>query len=256
MQVAAVPSLLFCQLVEADLTEARTCSLGCGPVVFIVKYPQMKFEIVTIFPEFFESFKKEALISRAQDKKIISIKTHNLRKYSGDERGTVDSRPYGGGAGMVLLFEPIRRAIAAIRKSKKTRVVAFNPKGKKFDQAMARKWAKLDQLIMFCGRYEGIDERVMKEIADEEISIGDYVLFGGEVPAMVVMEAVTRLIPGAVGKEESVANESFSNGATKEHPQYTRPEVIVLGKKKLRVPKVLLSGNHKEINEWRRKNSC
>lgn len=215
----------------------------------------MKFDIVSIFPDFFESFKQEALISRAQAKKLISIKTHNLRKYSGDERGTVDGRPYGGGAGMVLLFEPIRKALAKIKKSKKSKVIVFNPKGKKFDQAMARKWAKLDQLIMVCGRYEGIDERVMTELADEEISIGDYVLFGGEVPALVVMEAVTRLIPGAVGKEESVANESFSKGLAKEHPQYTRPEVITFGKKKLRVPKVLLSGNHKNIAEWRRKQS-
>ena len=215
----------------------------------------MKFEVVTIFPDFFESFKSEALISRAQKKKIISIKTHNLRDYADDKRGTIDGRPYGGGAGMVLLFEPIRKALSKIKKSKKTKVIVFNPKGKKFNQEMARKWAKLDRLVMICGRYEGIDERAIKELADEEISIGDYVLFGGEVPAMVVMEAVTRLIPGAVAKEESTQNESFSDGSNLEHPQYTRPEVIAFGKKKLRVPKVLLSGNHKDIEEWRRKHS-
>ncbi len=215
----------------------------------------MKFDIVTIFPSFFESFKQEALIARAQAKKLISINTHFLRDYADDERGTIDGRPYGGGAGMVLLFDPIYKAVKKIKKSKKTKVIVFNPKGKKFDQAMARKFAKLDQLILICGRYEGIDERVMSEIADEEVSIGDYVLFGGEVPAMVVMEAVTRLIPGAVAKEESTANESFSDGANLEHPHYTRPEVISIGKKKLRVPKVLLSGDHKKIAEWRKKNS-
>ncbi len=215
----------------------------------------MQFDIITIFPEFFESFKQEALISRAQARKLISIQTHNLRDYADDERGTIDGRPYGGGAGMVLLFEPLRKAIKAIRKKKKVTIVVFNPKGKKFDQAMAKKWAKLDQLIMICGRYEGIDQRVIDELADEEISVGDYVLFGGEVPAMAVMEAVSRLIPGVVAKEESTQNESFSNGSNLEHPHYTRPEVVVLGKKKLRVPKVLLSGDHKKIAEWREKNT-
>lgn len=225
----------------------------------------MKFDIITIFPNFFDSFQGEALIARAQAKNLISIKTHSLRDYADDERGTIDGRPYGGGAGMVLLFEPIRKAVQkTYSKSKKTKVIVFNPKGKKFTQEMARKWAKLDQIIMICGRYEGIDERVMTELADEEISIGDYVLFGGETPAMVVMEAVTRMIPGAIGKQESIENESFkeAKGLAKkqltkfiEYPHYTRPEVITLGKKKLRVPKVLLSGNHKEIDAWREKNS-
>ncbi|HVZ11034.1 MAG TPA: tRNA (guanosine(37)-N1)-methyltransferase TrmD [Candidatus Paceibacterota bacterium] len=215
----------------------------------------MKFDIVTIFPEFFESFANEALIARARAKKLISIRTCNLRKYSGDERGTIDGRPYGGGAGMVFLFAPIARALAKIKPAKKSRVIVFNPKGKTFTQADARRLAKYDQLVLICGRYEGIDQRVIDELADEEISIGNYVLFGGEVPAMVVMEAVTRLVPGAVAKEESTANESFSDGATREHPHYTRPEVIVWDKKKLRVPKVLLSGDHRKIAEWRRKYS-
>lgn len=213
----------------------------------------MKFEVITIFPNFFESFKNEALIARAQAKKLISINTHDLRKFAEDKRGTIDGRPYGGGAGMVFLFEPINKALKKIKKSKKTKIVVFNPKGKKFNQAMAKKWSKLDQVIMICGRYEGIDERVMTELADEEISIGDYVLFGGEVPAMIVMEAVTRLIPGAVAKEESTQNESFSKGSNLEHPQYTRPEIIRFGKKNLKVPKVLLSGNHRKIDEWRLK---
>lgn len=243
----------------------------------------MKFNIITIFPNFFASFKNEALISRAQKKKLISITTHNLRDYADDARGTVDGRLYGGGAGMVLLFSPIYKAVKKIKSKvkspkSKVKVIVFNPKGKKFTQEMARNWSKLDQLIMICGRYEGIDERVMTEVADEEISIGDYVLFGGEVPAMVVMEAVTRLLPGALGNAESVKEESFAKGvrckeygvenknkkkhslqlthySLKEYPHYTRPEVVVLKTKKLRVPKVLLSGNHKKIEEWRKKHS-
>ncbi len=222
----------------------------------------MRFDIITIFPQLFENFKKEALISRAQEKKLIFIKTHFLRNYTNDAHKTVDDRPYGGGAGMVLMVEPIAKAIKDIKRQVKSKIIVFSPKGKKFDQAMARKWSKLDQLIMICGRYEGIDERVAQYIADEEISIGDYVLFGGEVPAMVVMEAVTRLIPGAVGKQSSIEDESFSSkgilsklGKKLEHPHYTRPEVFEINKKKTRVPKVLLSGDHKKIEEWRKKYS-
>ena len=216
----------------------------------------MKFEIITIFPQLFDSFKNEALMKRAQKNKIVSVDTYFLRDQAIDKRGTVDDRPYGGGAGMVLMFEPIYKTLKKIKKKKKSKVIVFNPKGKKFTQEMARDWSKLDQLIMICGRYEGIDERVMKELADEEISIGDYVLFGGEVPAMVVMEAVTRLLPGAVGKQESVQNESFSESDSNlEYPHYTRPEVIKVGKKKLKVPEVLLSGDHKKIEEWRKKKS-
>lgn len=220
----------------------------------------MRFNIITIFPSIFDSFLKEALIARAQKKKIISIQVHNLRDFTTDTHKTVDDRPYGGGAGMVMMVEPLMKAVqSAKRKAKsakqKTRVILFSAKGKKFNQARARKWAKEgSQLIMICGRYEGIDERVAKYIADEEISIGDYVLFGGEVPAMAVMEAVTRLLPGAVGKKESVADESFSKNYL-EYPHYTRPEVVAIGGKKRRVPKVLLSGNHKEIEDWRRKES-
>ena len=237
----------------------------------------MRFDIITIFPQFFESFKTEALISRAQKKELVSINVHNLRDFADDKRGTVDDRPYGGGAGMVLMFQPIYKAVEKVsaqggsasgRKGKskklKTKVIVFNPKGKKFTQAMAREWGKLDQLVMICGRYEGIDERVMTDVADEEISIGDYVLFGGEVPAMVVMEAITRLLPGAIGKQESLKDESFNDAGemgkeqlTKfiEYPHYTRPEVVVVKKRKITVPDVLLSGDHKKIEEWRREQS-
>lgn len=233
----------------------------------------MRFKIITIFPEIFKSFLREALIARAQKKRIISIRLHNLRGWTHDAHKTVDDRPYGGGAGMVMMAEPILKAVSALRKSKinpstssgqKSKIILFSVKGKKFDQAMARRLAKYNQLIMICGRYEGIDERVAKYIADEEISIGDYVLFGGEIPAMVVIEAVTRLIPGAVGKRQSIEDESFAKvkGLEKqqmqgllEYPHYTRPEVIKIGGKVRRVPKVLLSGDHKKIEKWRREQS-
>ncbi len=217
-----------------------------------------KFDVITIFPNFFESFKKEALISRAQKKNIISINTHNLRDFAIDKRGTIDDRPYGGGAGMVLLFEPIYKAVKKMKtksSKKKTKIIVFNPKGKKFNQAIAKRWSKYDQLIMICGRYEGIDERVIKNVADEEVSIGDYVLFGGEVPAMVVMEAVTRLLPGAIGKQGSLKDESFNTPEFIEYPHYTRPEITTTKGKKLKVPDVLLSGNHKKIEDWRKKHS-
>ena len=234
----------------------------------------MKFDILSIFPGLFENFQKEALVSRAQDKKLISIHTHNMRDYAeaGDAHKTVDGRPYGGGAGMVMMASPIAKALAKIQKPKskssignhKSKIIVFSAKGKVFDQASARRYAKLDQLIMICGRYEGIDERVAQYIADEEISIGEYVLFGGEVPAMVVMEAVTRLVPGAVGKQASIKDESFKHlgGIEKEmmekyieYPHYTRPETIEIKGKKRSVPSVLLSGNHKKIDEWRHKHS-
>ncbi len=165
---------------------------------------------------------------------------------------------------MVLKIEPIFKAVKAMRAKKgKTRVILLSAKGKTFSQRKARELVKYDQLVFICGRYEGVDERVAKYVADEEISIGNYVLFGGEVPAMVIMEAVSRLVPGVVAKEESDKNESFSNLKLKiknlklyrEHPHYTRPEVFILNGKKLKVPPVLLSGNHKKIEEWRTKNS-
>jgi tRNA (guanine37-N1)-methyltransferase len=215
----------------------------------------MKFDIITIFPNFFDSFKGEALIARAIKKKLLKIETHNLRDWTTDNHKTVDGRPYGGGAGMVMLIDPIYKAAKSIKKNKKSRIILLSAKGKLFNQKKARELSKYDQLVFVCGRYEGVDERVAKHIADEEISIGEYVLFGGEVATMVIMEAVSRLIPGVIAKEESVANESFSSGSNREHPQYTRPEVFEIGKKNLKVPAVLLSGNHKKIEEWREKNS-
>jgi len=225
----------------------------------------MKFDIITIFPELFKSFSNEALIARAQVKKIIEIKTHFLRDSGEGPHRKVDDRPYGGGAGMVLMPAPIAKELKKISakggsasggKKSKCKIIVFSAKGKKFNQATARRYSKLDQLIMICGRYEGIDERVAQYLADEEVSIGEYVLFGGEVPAMVVMEAVTRLLPGALGKPASLDEESFSDvtrytlhDTRKEYPHYTRPEVFG----KYKVPPVLLSGNHAKIAEWRKK---
>lgn len=228
----------------------------------------MKVNIVTIFPGLFGGFLSESLLARAQKKRLLTIKTHDLRKWTNDRHKTVDDRPYGGGAGMVLKIQPIYDAVESL-KSKiknqnvkfKSRTILLSAKGKTFTQKDARRLSKYDQLIFVCGRYEGVDERVAKYVADEEISIGNYVLFGGEVASMVVVEAVSRLIPGVVQKEESIKNESFSDkeAKVKEYPQYTRPEVFVpktsIKGKKWKVPDVLLSGNHKKIDEWRKKQS-
>ncbi|MBI4053844.1 MAG: tRNA (guanosine(37)-N1)-methyltransferase TrmD [Candidatus Doudnabacteria bacterium] len=220
----------------------------------------MRFDVITIFPEIFQGFTQAALIARAVKKKIISVRLHNLRRWTKDAHRTVDDRPYGGGPGMVLLVKPISAAVRSLARSKKSRVILFSAKGRKFNQQSAKRLAKFDQLIMICGRYEGVDERVARYIAQEELSIGDYVLFGGEVPAMVVIEAVTRLLPGAIGKQSSLAEESFDFSSKVEqkelaglveYPHYTRPESFLIGGKPRRVPKVLLSGNHTEIAKWR-----
>ncbi len=215
----------------------------------------MKFDILTIFPEMFDSYVNESILKRAQEKKLISIKAHNIRAYTKDKHRKVDDRPFGGGAGMVMMFQPIADAVAKIRKQKlgnrkkrKTRVILFSTRGRTFDAKAAQRLAKYDQLIFICGRYEGVDERVADAIADEEISIGDFVLTGGELPAMVVIDSVSRQIPGVLGKAESLEEEQGS------YKTYTRPEVIVWNKKKFKVPKVLTEGNHKKIQEWRSSN--
>lgn len=234
----------------------------------------MKFDVLTIFPQIFsakDGYLNQSIIKRAQEKKLVQVKAHDIRKFSKDRHKKVDDRPFGGGAGMVLLFEPIARAVQKVRirnqesrikngaKAKKTRTILFSTRGKKFTNKEAKRLAKYDQLVLICGRYEGVDERVVKTVADEEISIGDYVLTGGELAAMVVIDSVSRQIPGVLGKKESLEEEQGS------YPTYTRPEIIELkvkskkGKeektkgKKLIVPKVLLSGNHKEISKWREK---
>lgn len=222
----------------------------------------MKFDIITIFPELFNDFTSQTLVARAIKKKLISIQTHQLRDWTTDNHKTVDGRPYGGGAGMVLMVEPIAKAVKKVSRGENARIVLLSAKGKPFTQKEAHRLAKYDRVVFICGRYEGVDERVATDIADEELSVGPYVLFGGEIPAMVVIEAVSRLIPGVI-KMESLQEESFWNTTLKkeitgtkglEYPHYTRPEVFVLKGKKLRVPKVLLSGNHADINAWRDNN--
>jgi tRNA (guanine37-N1)-methyltransferase len=214
------------------------------------------FHIITIFPKIFDSFLRESFIKKAQERKLIKIKIYNLRDFSTDKRKTVDDRPYGGGLGMVLKVEPIYRAVKKIKskiKNQKSKIILFTPRGKQFSQKMAYSFSKLKHLILICGRYEGADERVAKYIADLELSIGPYDLMGGELPAMVVIEAVTRLIPGVIGKEKFL-KERILKGGFIEYPQYTRPAIFSPKKGVYwKVPKILLSGHHQKIEEWREK---
>lgn len=213
----------------------------------------IKFDVITIFPEIFKSYLGESLIARAQKKKFIKVNLHNLRKWTKDRHQTVDDRPFGGGLGMVLKLEPIYKAVKQIKKSKKTKVVLFTPRGHKFDQKLAYKLSKLDQIIFICGRYEGVDERVAKNIADMEVSIGDYDLMGGELPAMVAIETISRLVSGVIGKEQLLKERISKTGGFLEYAQYTRPEVFSPKKGvNWKVPKILLSGDHKKIGEWKK----
>ena len=218
----------------------------------------MRFDIITIFPKIFDSYFNESIIKRAQKRKLIKINIHNLRDFTNDKHKTVDDKPYGGGFGMVLMVEPIHKAVKYIKRkfrAKKSKIILLSAKGKKFNQKMAQKFAKLDQIIIISGRYEGVDERVAQYIADEEISIGDYILTGGELPAMTIIDTVTRLIPGVIAKG-SLEEESFTkNDKYREYPHYTRPEKIKINGKEKRTPKVLLSGNHKQIKDWQNKHS-
>jgi tRNA (guanine37-N1)-methyltransferase len=220
-----------------------------------MKPKNLSITVLTLFPDFVESYLKFGIIKRAIKKKILMFKAVNLRDFSFDERGTVDGRPYGGGVGMVLRPDVMVKAIEKLRtkasrsKTKKPRVILLTPQGQKFDQAQARRLAQYDHLLFISGRYEGFDERI-RSFVDEELSIGDYVLMGGELPALVISEAVLRLIPGVLGKLESTNAESFSEKLL-EYPQYTKPEVFKLGKKTMKVPPVLLAGHHGKMNEWR-----
>lgn len=213
----------------------------------------MKFDIITIFPEIFGSYFNESILKRAQKENLIDIKIHNLRDFTDDARKTVDDTPYGGGAGMVLKVEPIYKCLNSIEsyKKPKTRTILFSAKGKKYNQADAKRLSEYENLILICGRYEGVDERVAENLADEEISIGDFVLTGGEIPAMAVVDSITRLIPGALGNEESPKEESHSSEGYLEFPQYTKPENF----NNWKVPEILLSGNHQKIKEWRKEKS-
>jgi tRNA (guanine37-N1)-methyltransferase len=219
----------------------------------------MKFNIITIFPKLLDSYLEEGILSRALAKKVIKIKTHDLRKWTKDKHRTVDDTPYGGGAGMLMKIEPLYKALQHIKKSsqkiekKKKKIILLSASGKKWNQALAQKYSTLEDIVFICGRYEGVDWRI-KEFIDEEVSIGDYVLTGGELAAMVIIDSITRLLPGSLGNENSVAEESHSQKNIGEYPQYTRPEEFKVGQKKYKVPPILLSGDHERIKEWRRKN--
>jgi tRNA (guanine37-N1)-methyltransferase len=240
----------------------------------------MQFDIITLFPDLIHAYSEESILGRAQAKEFIRVRAHNFRENTLDKQHHVDDRPYGGGAGMILQAQPIFDCLKKIKalkakkvgktwkvekmNPKKQKIILMDPAGKKFDQRMAEKFSKLDRLVIICGRYEGFDARIHK-LVDERISVGEYVLAGGELPALTITEATARLIPGVLGNQESLKEETFgreiskvklestdsSKKSSKEYPQYTRPEEF-LGWK---VPKVLLSGDHKKIEEWRKRQS-
>jgi len=235
----------------------------------------MRFDIVTIFPEFFAGPLDYGIVRRAREARLIEAHVHDLRDFTHDRHRTVDDRPFGGGEGMVMKAEPLFEAVESLvgggnpAARAGTAIVLLSAAGKLFRQETARQFAKLDRIVLLCGRYEGVDERVAEHLATDEISIGDFVLSGGELPATMVLDAVTRLIPGALGNEDSAVNESFSESAGEaavavesggdrhgaianrgilDFPHYTRPEVF----RGWDVPEVLMSGNHEEIRRWRR----
>ena len=205
----------------------------------------MKFDVLTLFPEMFEAL-NESIIGKAKEKNLIQINLINIRDFSKDKHKKVDDTPYGGGAGMVMMPDVVYDAYSSIKDKENAKVIYLSPQGIVLNQEKVKELSKENHLILLCGHYEGIDQRVLDEIVDEEISIGDYVLTGGELPAMVLIDSVSRYVKGVL-KEESVAEESFSNNKLLEYPQYTRPEEF-RGK---RVPEVLISGHHENIKKWR-----
>lgn len=231
----------------------------------------MIFNILTIFPNIISSYCGESILGRAQKGNIIEVRPVNLRDFTEDKHNTVDDTPYGGGAGMVMKPEPIYKALTHIDAipfarangltkmkkifggglKKKTRTVVLSPRGRQFDQRLAEEWSGLDELTLICGRYEGIDQRVIDYMIDEEVSVGPYVLAGGELGALIIVEAIARLLPGVLGNEASLKEETHNLGGQAEYPQYTKPADF-LGWK---VPDVLLSGNHGEIEKWRKEQS-
>jgi tRNA (guanine37-N1)-methyltransferase len=205
----------------------------------------MKIDVLTLFPAMFAGPLDESIIMRARKAGLLELKIHNLRDWTHDRHKTVDDRPFGGGPGMLLKPEPIFEAVESLQRAE-TKVILLLPSGRKFDQAIARELAAEKDLLLITGHYEGFDERVREALADDELSIGDYVLTNGALPAMVVIDAVTRLLPGVLGDDDSSREESFSTGLL-EYPQYTRPAEF----RGMRVPDVLVSGNHAEIENWR-----
>jgi tRNA (guanine37-N1)-methyltransferase len=216
----------------------------------------LRFDILTLFPPMFHGYLGESIIKRAIAAGRLDVRVHNLRDWSADPKHhKVDDRPFGGGPGMVMMVEPFYRALKALlpRRTKKTRVILMSAKGKLFTHADAVRLAAYDRVVLLCGHYEGVDERVVENLCDEELSIGEYVLTGGELPALVIMDAVARHVPGVLGKAESLSQESHTEEGMTEYPQYTRPEVFVPKRgTKWSVPEILLSGDHRKIEEWRR----
>ena len=210
--------------------------------------PEKWFGVVSLFPDMFAPFTQQGVIGRAVKSGTLSVDTFNPRDFTHDRHRTVDDRPYGGGPGMLMMVKPLTDAIQAAKKvgGENSKVIYLSPQGKPLDQAGAQRLANIDRTILICGRYEGIDERVLERHVDEEISIGDYVLSGGELPAMVLMDAVARLVPGVLGHKASAVEDSFTDGLL-DCPHYTRPEILD-GQK---VPEVLLSGDHEKIRQWR-----
>jgi tRNA (guanine37-N1)-methyltransferase len=206
----------------------------------------MKVDVLTLFPAMFAGPLDESIVKRARQAGLLDLTIHDLREYTHDRHRTVDDRPFGGGPGMVLKPEPIFEAVEALQNGR-TRVVLMTPQGRRFEQSIARELAEIEHLLLVCGSYEGFDERVRSNLAHDEISLGDFVLTNGALPAMTVIDAVTRLLPGVLGDDESATEESFSDGRL-EYPQYTRPAEF----RGMKVPDVLMSGNHAEIKNWRR----
>ena len=211
----------------------------------------MRFDVLTLFPSMFSAYLRESIFGRVVDKKIVDVRVVNIRDFAMGPHKTTDDRPYGGGDGMVMKPEPIYRALESLDKAEGRSVaILFSPQGERFDQATAWELSRWDRLVLVCGRYEGVDDRIRLTSIDRELSIGDYVLSGGELAAMVVMDAVSRLIPGVLGGEKSNLEDSFEDGLL-EYPQYTRPRVF----KGKEIPSVLLSGDHEKIRLWRRTES-
>ncbi len=228
-----------------------------------MKRKPLRVDILTIFPEMVEPYLKGSMLGRGQAAGALDLQAHHLRQWTDDRHQTVDDRPFGGGPGMVMKIEPIHKALQALKvrkkdgsspaSAKRTRVILTSAKGKTFSQADARRLSEYDRLVFICGRYEGVDERVAEHLVDEELSIGNYVLTGGELPALVMTDAVSRLRPGVLGKEASLENESHTQEGVLENPQYTRPETYPVKKGvSWTVPEILLSGDHKRIEAWRR----
>ncbi|MEY4722733.1 MAG: hypothetical protein RLZZ324_246 [Candidatus Parcubacteria bacterium] len=226
---------------------------------------KIRFDILTIFPAMFASYFDESIMKRARAAGLVEVVAHDLRAWAEGKHHKVDDKPYGGGPGMVMAVGPFHRALKALRAGekgerekgkKKTRVILMSAKGKRFTHKEAVRLAQYDRVILLCGRYEGVDERVALHLCDEELSIGDFVLTGGELAAMTVIDAVSRHVPGVLGAHESLDRESHAQEGVTEHPQYTRPEVYAPAKGRAwRVPKEIMSGNHALIEEWRQKKS-